>query len=307
MSAYFEYYKVFYYVARYHSITLAAEKLALTQPTVTRAIQNLEQQLGCRLFVRSRKGVELTSEGEMIYQRVNSACELLFSAEEDLMQAKSMNSGIVKLGVDDLLARQSFLGPVVEEFAQLYPNVRLRISQLEWPELERALASDTLDFCIASNAGTGIPTFSRGKSLSVRALGDYPDAAIVGKRFAALSRGEHTLSELAEYPLISAAPGTATRLFTDELFERRGISIEPAFEVSGVDFRMHLTELGLGCSFVPLACAREKIKSGELFAVQLSDCSLMREILLMTSKTKPLSFAARRFLEILQRLLNLAD
>lgn len=307
MSAYFEYYKVFYYVARYHSITLAAEKLALTQPTVTRAIQNLEQQLGCRLFVRSRKGVELTSEGEMIYQRVNSACELLFSAEEDLMQAKSMNSGIVKLGVDDLFVRQSFLAPAIAEFAELYPNVRLRIAQLEWPELEQALASDTLDFCIISNPAASSGPFTRSKSLSMRALGDYPDTAIVGRKYAALAGGELTLAQLAELPLIASAPGTATRLFTDELFERRGIAAEPAVEVSSVDFRMKLVSLGLGCSFVPMACARDGIRSGELIPVTLSDCPLMREVMLMTSRTKQLSFAARRFLEIMQRKLNLMD
>ena len=82
-------------------ITTAARELSLTQPSVTKVIQNLEAQLGCQLFTRSKRGVALTAEGEMILQRIMSACELLFSAEEELEQTKSMNSGIVKIGTDD--------------------------------------------------------------------------------------------------------------------------------------------------------------------------------------------------------------
>jgi DNA-binding transcriptional LysR family regulator len=96
MSANFEYYKVFYYVAKYRNITSAARELSLTQPSVTKAIQNLETQLGCRLFTRSKKGAALTTEGEMTYQRIISACELIFSAEEEIEQTIAMNSGIVK-------------------------------------------------------------------------------------------------------------------------------------------------------------------------------------------------------------------
>ena len=57
MSANFEYYKIFYYVARYGNFTQAANALLSSQPAITRAMQNLENELGCRLFIRSRHGV----------------------------------------------------------------------------------------------------------------------------------------------------------------------------------------------------------------------------------------------------------
>ena len=63
MSTSFDYYKVFYYAASSGSITLAAQKLFLSQPTVSRCIQNLEHDLGCTLFIRSKKGILLTPEG----------------------------------------------------------------------------------------------------------------------------------------------------------------------------------------------------------------------------------------------------
>ena len=71
MEISFDYYKVFYEVARSHSITLAASHLCLTQPTVTKYIQNLEAALGCQLFVRSQKGVSMTEEGQRLFRQIS--------------------------------------------------------------------------------------------------------------------------------------------------------------------------------------------------------------------------------------------
>lgn len=63
MNSNFEYYRIFYYVAKYGNLTKAAAALQTSQPAVTRTIHKLEDMLGCRLFVRSKSGMELTSEG----------------------------------------------------------------------------------------------------------------------------------------------------------------------------------------------------------------------------------------------------
>lgn len=82
MEISFDYYKVFYEVARSHSITLAASHLCLTQPTVTKYIQNLESALGCQLFVRSQKGG--------IHDRGRSAP---FPADQSPLSADGTGSG----------------------------------------------------------------------------------------------------------------------------------------------------------------------------------------------------------------------
>lgn len=84
MSASFDYYRTFYYVAKYKNFTRAATMLLSSQPSVTRSIQNLESELGCRLFIRSRHGVTLTPEGEMLYRYVAPACERILRGEEEL-------------------------------------------------------------------------------------------------------------------------------------------------------------------------------------------------------------------------------
>ena len=69
----FETYRIFYYTARYKNITGAAKALFLTQPTVSHAIAGLEKELGCQLFIRSKKGVQMTPEAELLYRHLSKA------------------------------------------------------------------------------------------------------------------------------------------------------------------------------------------------------------------------------------------
>ena len=84
MEVTYDYYRIFYYAAKYKSFSQAATILMSNQPNVTRAIHNLESQLGCRLFIRSNRGAELTPEGERLYSHVAIAYDHLHAAELEL-------------------------------------------------------------------------------------------------------------------------------------------------------------------------------------------------------------------------------
>ena len=88
-----EYYKIFYYTAKQKSVTLAAEKLSISQPAVSQAIKHLEKDLGCALFVRTAKGVRLTKEGEMLFSPFccsfpmwNAAMRRFFPEKKDFLR-----------------------------------------------------------------------------------------------------------------------------------------------------------------------------------------------------------------------------
>ena len=75
MNISYDYYRVFYYVAKYRSFTAAARVLINNQPNVTRMMKRLEEELGCTLFIRQRRGVLLTPEGEKLYAHISVAFE----------------------------------------------------------------------------------------------------------------------------------------------------------------------------------------------------------------------------------------
>ena len=91
MDVNFEYYKIFYYVARYKNFTKAAQALGSSQPNVTRAMNCLEQQINSTLFVRNNRGIQLTPEGEKLYIRVTAAMTQLMAAEEELADSASLS------------------------------------------------------------------------------------------------------------------------------------------------------------------------------------------------------------------------
>ena len=97
----YDYYRIFYYVAQYQSFTKAAEMLRNNQPNITRYINNLESELGCKLFIRSNRGVKLTPEGENLFEHVAIAQEHLRLGESELQKEKELNSGLITLGVSE--------------------------------------------------------------------------------------------------------------------------------------------------------------------------------------------------------------
>ena len=94
-----DFYRVFYYVAQCRSISRAAEMLYSNQPNVTRTIKNLEQALGCKLFIRSNRGVTLTPEGEKLYAHISTAMEQIQTGEQALRSAVDLESGTISIGV----------------------------------------------------------------------------------------------------------------------------------------------------------------------------------------------------------------
>ena len=86
MNINYEAYRVFYYTAKTRSFTQAANALGNSQPNITRIIKNLERELGCTLFLRNNRHVELTAEGETLYRHVSAAFEQLQAGEEALLR-----------------------------------------------------------------------------------------------------------------------------------------------------------------------------------------------------------------------------
>ena len=70
-----DYYRIFYYVAQYKSFSKAADVMGNNQPNITRCMNILENELGCKLFIRSNRGVQLTIEGERLFEHVSIAIE----------------------------------------------------------------------------------------------------------------------------------------------------------------------------------------------------------------------------------------
>ena len=119
MNINYEYYRIFYYVAKYKNLTLAAEAMHNNQPNISRTIKLLEHELGCSLLIRSNRGISLTPEGESLYNHVKIAVEQLQSAEEEITKAINMENGIITISVSETALRMVLL-PALNQFKKIF-------------------------------------------------------------------------------------------------------------------------------------------------------------------------------------------
>ena len=92
-------YKIFYEVAKAGNISKAAKELYISQPAISKAISKLEDSLSTILFTRNSRGVQLTEEGQILFEHTSSAFEQLSAGELELKRVREFNMGQIRIGV----------------------------------------------------------------------------------------------------------------------------------------------------------------------------------------------------------------
>ena len=115
----YDYYRIFYFVAKCGSVSQAAKMLLNNQPNLTRTIKNLESELGCPLFSRTNRGMKLTPEGEKLYSHIKIALKHIEAGEDEITDVKNLQSGTVTVAASEV-AFKCVLLPVIKKFRELY-------------------------------------------------------------------------------------------------------------------------------------------------------------------------------------------
>lgn len=295
MNSNFEYYKIFYYVAKYENLTKAATALKTSQPAVTRTIHKLEGELGCRLFTRSKTGMKLTPEGRTFYGYVAAGCAQFFKGENDLSNLISLENGTIYISATET-ALHCYLFQAMEEFNSLYPNVRFKILNNSTTESVNAVKEGKVDLAFVS------ANLQVAKPLRMKILRKYRDILIAGMRFEELKAGKEDLSlkELVSYPWISLTAETITRRFLNEYFEKNGLTFAPDMELATTDMILPAVRHNLGLGFIPAEFADAELKSGQVFEIKVKEKLPERNIILIYDMEYPQSIAAKEFQKFLK-------
>ena len=290
----YDYYRIFYFVAQYHSFTKAAEILKNNQPNITRCMNNLESELGCKLFIRSHQGVTLTAEGEKVYERVAVAYEQLRTVEEELALERSLESGLITIGASETALRLMLLSRL-EHFHTRYPHVRLRISNHSTPQAVQAVRNGEVDFAIVTTPA------EVENGLKMVELMSFYEVLVGGKTFTALASQTLSLKELAGYPLICLNEESMTRSFYRQFFLEHDAVLKPDTEAATTDQMLTLVKSELGLAFMPEPMAAPLLASGELVQLHLQEIIPSRSICLVYDHHRPLNTAARKFQQLLTK------
>ena len=291
-----EYYKIFYYVAKYQNFTKAARVLGNNQPNITHSMNRLESQLNCVLFIRSNRGVTLTPEGEMLYSRIASAAVQIQDAEEELSASATLEHGTISISATET-ALNIYLSKKLRDFHTEYPGIRLRISNHSTPQAVQAVKNGEVDFAIVSTPA------EIESGLKMVELKPFYEVLVGGRTFTALASQSLTLKELCSYPLISLSDESVTRSLYRQFFLDHGAVLKPDTEAATTDQMLTLVKSELGLAFVPEPMARDSLERGELVQLHLQEIIPTRSICLVYDRHRPLNTAARKF----QQMLTKAD
>ena len=180
MDISYDYYRIFYYVASCGSVSQAAVQLRNNQPNLTRAIKNLEGELGCTLFLRTNRGMRLTPEGERLFAHIRVAFQQIERGEAELQELRELRRGSVTISASEIALR-GILQPVLRKFCRLHPNVSLKISNHTTPQAVEALKNGLADLAVVTTPLTpedGL-RFRRLRSVRERAVcAGFPELVV---------------------------------------------------------------------------------------------------------------------------------
>ncbi len=244
-------------IADEKSITRAAQKLYLTQPSLSHCVSSIERQLGTRLFRRTSSGLVLTYAGEKYYRMACEVLRVYAAFESEISEESELLRGRITLGITNYLGCD-LLPRMLPRFHQEHPGIELRIVEETTEELEKSLLSGRLDFAVMhTGAGDGA---SEDPGLAHEVLRRDPFLLIAPPdnpyTDRAIRRGDEEELELdpallAEEPFLMVSKGQRIRHVADRILASAGVSPDIVFTSRNFETLRRLCAEGMGYTFIP--------------------------------------------------------
>lgn len=292
MNTNLEYYKIFYYVGRCKGITLAAKELCISQPAVSQGIKQLEQEIGAPLFTRTPKGVLFTQTGEVLYRYVSRGYEAILEGERKISELINMEYGEVRIGASDMTL-QFYLLPYLERFHQVYPNIKVSVTNAPTPKTLEHLYAGRIDFGVVTTP------FDKKDRLDVTNAREIEDIFVAGHRFKELQGKELDYKDLNNLPIICLENMTSTRVYVDDFLAKQQVKLKPEFELATSDMIVQFVRRNLGIGSVMKDFALPYIESGDIFELKLKKIP-SRQMCVISDNRAQMSVAGTKLLEMLR-------
>ena len=256
-------YKIFYEVAKAGNISKAAKELYISQPAISKAISKLEDSLGLSLFTRSSRGVQLTSEGEILFEHTREAFDALDRGEQELKRIQEFDIGHLRIGVSNTLCKYILL-PYLKTFIDQYPHMKVTIESQATAQTLARLEQQKIDLGLVAE-----PSVRR--DLAFIPVMDIQDTFVTTPNYLEnlyLREGQDTsLFETGNIMLLDTS--NMTRHHVDEYMAENNIFPHQILEVTTMDLLIEFAKIGLGIACVIKELVQKELDSGMLVEIPL--------------------------------------
>jgi DNA-binding transcriptional LysR family regulator len=285
-------------VARCCSFTKAAETLHISQPTISKMIRNLENELGVEVFVREGRRVELTDSGHVIAAHAQHILRSFASLSAELSDLTQLKKGRIRIGIPPMVGAR-FFPSVISEFRNRYPGIILEMVEYGAKKVEADVLDGTLD------VGTVLlPT-------NEVMFDSFP---FVNERLKVILHPSHPLAErecidlaeLAEVPFILFREDFALHDRIIAACVGAGFQPRVMYESSQWDFISEMVAANLGIAMLPETICTA-LDPGRVRSVTLEEPSIPWQLAIIWRKEGYLSLAAREWIRFMRELLKDAE
>lgn len=289
----YDLYKLFYYVAKHGSLSKAADELFISQPAASQSLKQLETLLDTPLFNRVHHGMELSAQGgKIIFDDVEQAVKLLEGVEKKLAAIKQNATGTIRIGASETIF-QYILSEKIVRYNEQFPQVKIELISEVSPKIIALMKNDECDIGFLN-----LPTDVGDGIVIKQPIAFLHDIFIAGKRYVELKGKELVAADLQKYPLLLMEEHTVSREAVNHYATSHGVNFTPAVEVNSWGFMKHLVMNGMGIGCIPREYTLNKIKSGELFELDVKPAMSARSVGLALPQNVNMTFALQAFVNL---------
>ena len=292
MNVNLELYRVFYTVAKKGNIIAASHELLISQPAISKSIKSLEEALGGKLFVRSKKGVTLTNEGEELYKYISKSMEYIELAESKFKDLINLDAGTIRIGISTTLTKL-FLLPKLEEYRTMYPKINISILTSATPKLFENLKDGLLDIVIYNSP------IDLEKEFNIIKIKKIHDSFFVGEKYKDLTKKNLKLADLNNYPLVLQNNESNIRKYLDEFCLKHDVVLKESMNASSFTLSTEFTKKNYGIGFLTKEYVKDDIDK-TLFELNVTPKIPNRFIAIATNE-KNTNFSTKKLIDLLTK------
>ncbi len=282
--------KIFVTVCDCNSVTAAAKKLYLAQPSVSLAIKELEDYYQVKLFDRISKRLYLTEAGKRLLNYARHITGLFQEMEDEIKNWDAV--GELKIGSSITIGTE-LMPEYVKQFTTLFPHIKVQVSIYSSNLIEEKILQNELDFALIEGVAHSPYLISQ----------DFQDdhlVVICAPTHPLLSKQNLCLDDVKSESFLLREKGSGTRDLIDSLLITRGISLNPIWEGTSTRALINAAAKGLGISILPKDLVQREVSEGKVAILKLMDIEFSRTFKIIYHQNKYLTPMALSFIELCQ-------
>jgi DNA-binding transcriptional LysR family regulator len=262
--------RLFAAVVHHGGFTKAAAKLNLSQPAISKSLNELERQLDVNLIDRTGRSIRLTDAGRTLYARARELFGVESAAEQELRELRGLKRGTLRIAASTTIATY-MLPPYLGRFHLRHPKVRIQTTSANTRTVLRMLLEFRVDVALVE----GPVSNSR---VVVHPWREDELIVIAPRGHALLAVDNVDVAQLAKHTFLVREPGSGTRVVTEQALALQGVRLTNTMRVGGTEAIKQAVAAGLGLAIVSRAAATDQIMLGRVAVLNVNGLSMRRTL-----------------------------